>query len=473
MKSMRFLGILIVLAIVMAVVATPNATPTKAQDGSTFRPTFELVGPAEEGELAGIDPTGATVVYWHQHSGGREERLNEMVANFNENNPWGITVEASNQGSYGDIYSKVIAGLSSGELPTLVVAYQNQSAAYKLGDAVVDMNMFVNDATWGLNEEEVADFIPAFFNQDIAEDGTRIGFPPNRSLEALYYNKSALAELGYDAPPTSWEEFQEMSCAFTENGWSGYEGDDTIGYSIRTDASNIAAMTFALGGEVFDTEAGEYAYNNEATIEALTFMQNLLNEGCANLVAENFADQNDFAAGKNLFYVGSTSGLPFVLTGIQEGSENPFDWGVAYLPYAEAPVINVYGASVTILQSETITPEQQLAAWLFVRWFSESEQQQAWAEASQYFPVRLSATDTLSNVFAQIPQYQEAWNLLLNAEAKFEPSLASYDVVRREVQAAFEKILVEGADVESTLEALDVTANEIKAEFTIEAPEEE
>jgi multiple sugar transport system substrate-binding protein/sn-glycerol 3-phosphate transport system substrate-binding protein len=469
---MRFLGILLVLAIVVAVVATPNASPTKAQDGSTFRATFDLVGPAEDGELAGIDPSGATVTYWHQHSGGREERLNEMIAGFNENNPWGITVEASNQGGYGDIYSKVIAGLSSGELPTMVVAYQNQSAAYKLGDAVADMNVFTNDATWGLNEEEAADFIPAFFNQDIAEDGTRIGFPPNRSLEALYYNKTALAELGYDAAPTTWEEFYEMSCAFTESGWSGYEGGDQIGYSIRTDASNVAAMTFALGGEVFDAETGAYTFNNEETAASLTFMQGLLNDGCANLIAEAFADQNDFAAGKNLFYVGSTSGLPFVLSAIQEGSENPFDWGVAYLPYAEAPVVNVYGASVTILQSDTITVEQQLAAWLFIRWFSETEQQQAWAEASQYFPVRLSATDSLANVFAQIPQYEEAWDLLLNGEAKFEPSLASYDVVRREVQAAFESILVEGADVESTLEALDVTANQIKAEFTIEAPAE-
>lgn len=458
---MRKLGLLLTLVIVLGIAISGIS----AQDGAEFRNTFDLEGPAEEGPLAGVDPSGATVTYWHQHSGAREERLNELVAQFNEENPWGITVAASLQGSYDEIYQKVIAGLTTGELPTLVVAYQNQSAAYDLGGAVADMDTFVTDSTWGYNEAEAADFIPAFFTQDYNAEGKRLGFPPNRSLEALYYNADALEELGYDGPPTSWEEFREMACAFTESGWSGYAGDDTVGYSISTGASNIAAMTYALGGDIFDAETGEYNYNNPETIQALQFMQDLLNEGCANLIAERFGDQNDFAAGKNLFYAGSTSGLPFVLAAIQEGSEEPFEWGVAYLPYSDGPVVDIYGASVTILQSPDISIEEQLAAWLFIRWFSEPEQQGAWAEASQYFPVRISTTDNLGSIFAEIPQYEQAWSLLLEAEGAFEPSVASYDVVRDEVEAAFESVLVEGADVESTLEALDATAAEIKAEF--------
>jgi ABC-type glycerol-3-phosphate transport system substrate-binding protein len=344
------------------------------------------------------------------------------------------------------------------------VAYQNQSAAYALGGAVVDMNTFVNDATWGLNEAEQADFIPSFFEQDVLADGTRIGFPPNRSLEALYYNADALAELGYDGPPTTWEEFREAACRFTEEGWSGYEGDDTMGYSIRTDASFIAAATFALGGDIYDAETGTFAYNNPETQAALQFMQDLLNEGCANLIAERFGDQNDFAAGKNLFYVGSTSGLPFVLAAIEEGSAEPFEWGVAYLPYAEAPVVNIYGASVTILGGNS-TLEEQLATWLFVRWFSEPEQQVAWAEASQYFPVLISVSDDLGNIFTELPQYEQAWELLLNAEGYFEPSDASYELVRNAAQAAFEAILTQGNNVEATLEVLDETANQIQTEF--------
>ncbi len=449
--------------LVVALVLLSSMLPmSMAQDGD-FRPTFELEGPAEEGPLAGVDPTGVEFEWWHQHSGSREERLNELIAEFNDNNPWDITVNASNQGGYGDIYQKVVAGLTTGELPTLVVAYQNQALAYLAGGGIVDMDIFVNNGTWGLNEAEQADFITGFFNQDYAPDGTRIGFPPNRSIEVLYYNKGALEELGYSGPPTTWDEFREMACAFTEQGWSGYDGD-TIGYSIRTDASNIAAMTYGQGADIFDPETGTFMYNNPATVQTLSFMQSLLNEGCANLIAERYGDQNDFAAGKNLFYVGSSSGLPFVQSAVLD-SENPIEWTVAPLPYAERPAADVYGASVSILQGPNITVEQQLAAWLFVRWLTEPAQQGAWAEASNYFPVRISTTSELEGIFGEIPQYEDAWNLLLNADSRTEPAVAGYDVIRDEAQAAFNRILTEGADVETTLEELDARADEIQAEF--------
>ncbi|NDJ86223.1 MAG: extracellular solute-binding protein [Chloroflexi bacterium] len=464
MKS--YLTKLAVLVFALALVVALLPTPTEAQDGGDFRPTFELEGPATEGVLAGVDPTGVEFEWWHQHGGSREERLTELVTEFNENNPWGITVNASNQGGYGDIYQKVIAGLTTGELPTLVVAYQNQALAYQAGDGIFDMSVFVENPTWGLNEAEAADYIGSFFNQDFAADGTRIGFPPNRSIEVLYYNMDALEELGYDAPPSNWEEFREMSCRFTEEGWSGYDGE-TLGYMIRTDASNIAAMTYGFGEDIYTD--GEFNYNNPATVEALSFMQSLLEDGCAGLIPERFEDQNRFAAGGNLFYVGSSSGLPFIQAAVNE-SENPINWGVAYLPYTEVPAVDVYGASVSILQGENITTEQQLAAWLFVRWFTEPAQQARWAEASNYFPVRISTTDELGNVFAEIPQYEQAWNLLLNGESKTEPAVSGYDVIRDEAEAAFNTILAEGADVETTLEALDARAAEIQAEF--EAPME-
>lgn len=454
MRKLVILILVVVLAIPLAVV--------NAQGDEGFVKTFDLpVEPATEGPLAGIDPSGQTVIWWHQHSGGREEFLNGLIAEFNTNNPWGITVEGSNQGSYGDIYQKMIAGIPSGDVPNLVVAYQNQSAAYHLaGGLVDDLDTFVLDPQWGLNEAEIADFVPSFFNQDYTPDGTaRTGFPPNRSLEGFYYNLTALKELGYDGPPTSLEEFGEMACAFTERGWSGYDAGDQVGYLIRTDASNIAAGTFAQGGDIFAD--GAFVYNSPATVTYIKFMVDLYNQGCAGLVAEAYGDQNAFTAGKAAFFMGSTSGLPYVRSGIEEAFTEPFEWGVTYIPYAEVPVANVYGASVSIPKT---TPEAELAAWLFVRWFTEPEQQAGWAQASNYFPVRYSTGEYMSTIFADLPQFEEAWNLL-QGKTMVEPQLASYDVIRDEAEATFENLLVSGGDVETALTALTNTANEIHASF--------
>lgn len=453
---------LLILLVVMAMAIPMMAV--QAQDDKGFVSTFDLpTEPATEGPLAGVDPTGATVVWWHQHTGAREQFLADIIATFNAQNPWGITVEASNQGSYADIYNKMIAGIPSGDVPNLVVAYQNNAAAYyQAGGLVENLDVYVLDPQWGLNDAEIADFVPSFFYQDYTPDGAaRIGFPPNRSLEAMYFNLSALKEMGYDGPPTDWETFREMACKFTESGWSGYEGDDTVGYYIRTDASNVAAGTFSLGGDIFDKNTGQFTYNSPETVAYVQFMVDLYQAGCAALIAERYGDQNAFTAGRALFYVGSTSGLPFVRSGIEEAFAEPFEWGVTALPYADVPVSDVYGASVSIPKT---TPEQQLAAWLFVRWMTEPEQQAQWALVSQYFPVRYSAQEGLDAIFSDLPQYEQAWNLLQGV-TKVEPQVASYDAVRKEAEATFQNLLASGGDVQTALTQLTNAANEIMASF--------
>ena len=61
-----------------------------------------------------VDPTGATVIFWHQHTGARADELAKIVDEFNTTNEWKITVEASNQGGYDDIFQKMTLGLAGG-----------------------------------------------------------------------------------------------------------------------------------------------------------------------------------------------------------------------------------------------------------------------------------------------------------------------------------------------------------------------
>ncbi|MCK4514399.1 MAG: extracellular solute-binding protein, partial [Spirochaetaceae bacterium] len=81
----------------------------------------------ETGSLSGVDPNGQTITYWHQHSREREEGLAAMVERFNATNEWDITVNAEYAGGYDDIYNKMVTAIAGGQMPDLVVAYQNQS----------------------------------------------------------------------------------------------------------------------------------------------------------------------------------------------------------------------------------------------------------------------------------------------------------------------------------------------------------
>ncbi len=449
--------VLVTLLLSACAQATPPApTPTPAPE----KPAAAApAAPAEEDPWADVDPSGQTIVYWHQHSRQREEALNEIVEAFNSTNEYGITVQAEYQGSYGDIFNKMLAVLNTPDAPDLVVAYQNQAATYQLADALIDMNPLVNSPKWGLTEEEKADFFPGFFNQDIFPTfgNARLGFPPNRSMEVMYYNIEWLQELGYDGPPTTPEEFKEMACKAVEQPFSKATAEGSMGYELSIDASRFASWTFAFGGDVFDYEANQYSYNNDAAVAAMTFIQDLFKSGCATIVTERYGDQTDFGAGRLLFTVGSSSGLPYYRAAVNDGAQ--FNWSVAAIPHVTPdPVMNIYGASVSIPKT---TPERELAAWLFVKYFTSPEVQAKWAKASNYFPVRKSVAEGLSDYFEQNPAYKTAFELL--PYGKFEPPVPGYDFVRDKVEEAMAAI-ADGADVKSTLDQLTEEANAILAE---------
>lgn len=450
------LALSLVLVLAACVPAAPPAAAEPADEGM-MEATDEMM---DKGAWDGVDPAGQTISFWYQHSGGREETLQAIISDFNANNEWGITVNGEYQGGYGDIFNKMLVVIGSDDVPNLVVAYQNQAATYQLGEGLVDMRDLVNSEVWGLAEEEKTDFFPGFYNADLfpSFDNARLGFPPNRSMEVLYYNTDWLAELGYEEPPTTPEGFMEMACKAVEQPFSGRVGDaPSLGYQFALDASTIASLTFAFGGDIFDYDNVQYMYNGDATVEAMTLMQDLFAEGCAAIPAERYGDQTDFGNGTTLFNISSSSGLPYYASAVGEGAN--FTWSVAPLPRrTEDPVMNIYGASVSIGQS---TPEKELASWLFLKYYTSPDVQAQWAQASNYFPVRQSVADSMDDYFAQNPAYRTAFDLLPYGTT--EPPVPGYDFVRDRVAEVMAAI-VDGADVAASLGELTAEANEILAE---------
>lgn len=467
-KRLWFLTVLVVASLLLA--ACPSAVPAApapsgAEAAATEAPAAEAAEAAssDSGEMTmdweNVDPTGQEISFWHQHTGAREEALKVIVDEFNANNEYGIKLTAEYQGDYPEIFQKMLTILGTDEVPALVVAYQNQAATYQLVDGLVDMNSLVDSAKWGLSTEEQNDFFQGFLSSDVFPNfgGARLGLAPNRSMEMLYYNAEWLKELGFDNPPATPDEFKAAACAAAKQPFSKSKGGKAIGYEFGGGASTFASWTFGFGGDIYDYEANQYSYNSEAAKAAATFLQDLFKEGCAAPIAERFGDQTDFGNGDLLFTTGSSSGLPFYVSAVNEGAA--FEWSVAPFPHNTAePVQNLYGASVSIPKS---TPEKELAAWIFLKYYTGKDAQAKWAEASNYFPVRQSVAEGLSDYFTNNPAYKTAFDLLQYGKA--EPPVPGYDFVRDVLQ---EKIaaIVGGADVASTLDEVNTEANKILEE---------
>ncbi len=413
---------------------------------------FLLVAGLVQGQdLSTVDPRGATVTYWYQHSQARETALQTLIAQFNKDNPWGITVKGEYAGGYSDIFNKMNAAISGGATPNLVVAYQNEAAAYRQADAIVDLNPYVNDPKYGISAQDRKDFFQDFLAQDVQVrlGGQRLGWPPNRSLEVLYYNADWLKALGYSAPPKTWQEFAD-ACRRASDPTKG-----TVGYEVGTDASHIFAQVIGRGGDFVSPDGQSYLFETKATKDTLLFLQKLFQSGSARKIAERYGDQADFANGKVLFTLDSTAGLPFYAKAVQGSTKGAFSWGVAAIPHdTPEAVLNIYGASVSIVKS---TAQKQLASWLFLRWMSEAKQQAAWVKVSAYFPVRQSAVADLADFLKANPTFAQGFELLKSSRQKAEPSLPGYEQVRDAITTAVNAVL-DGADVNQTVADLQKKA---------------
>jgi multiple sugar transport system substrate-binding protein len=405
--------------------------------------------------LAGIDPSGQTITYWYQHATSRDTAMKALIAEFNSENPWGITVRGEYAGGYNDIYNKMVAAIAADQPPDLVVAYQNQAAGYQVSGALADLEPYVRDSKWGLGRD-YADYVEGFITQDVNKQfgGMRLGFPPNRSIEVLYYNITWLKALGATLPPATWAQFEAL-CQKATNPAKG-----TYGYSLDPfDASHLFAFVISMGGDIAKADGSGYQFNTPQMRYVMSLMKRLYDKGWAKKNAKQYDYQNEFGNGQSLFSISSTSGINYYDSVVKK-SKAPFDWNVGAVPQAVAtakPAIDLYGASVSV---PLTTPQKQLAAWLFIKWFSEPEQQAKWTEVSGYFPVRKSATPLIADYLAKNKVFAGAWKLLNAASLKAEPPYAGYDLVRDKMLAAYNAIL-DGKDIPATLTELDVQAAKI------------
>ena len=487
MNIRKLIPFAVAAAIVLAAcgTATPAAPQaTKAPDQpkateaskATDAPKAATVSnpPKTADEVDALELTGKNIeiTFWHRYAGSQVTKVLEIANGFNEKNPYGIKVKLEQAGAgYNDVYNKINAVIQGGgELPALSIAYQNQAALYRSEGVVIDLKPFIESKKYGLTADDLKDFFPYFLKSDENPQfpGEVLGWPTQRSMAVLYTNLDWLESLGAKEAPKTLKEFEDLACKATD------KAAEKFGYIWRGDASDFASFVFANGGKILADDASQYVFNSEAGVQALTMLQRMFKNGCAVELpkTEAFGEQNRFAAGKLLFVGASSSGLPFYASSIAK-AEKPFKWAISMAPQADAakPVVNLYGASWSVLKT---TPEKELAAWLFMKWFTEAENTSSWAVTSNYMAVRQSAVaGTLEKVkanknFAKFPEAAASYGLLYEwiKYGAVESPVAGYDPVRALIQEMVTKVAVKGeGDPKAALDEAVKKANDILAEF--------
>jgi multiple sugar transport system substrate-binding protein len=401
-----------------------SPTPLPAIPATPNEQTLSPLG-VTSSELRGVQ-----VSVWSPWIGVDGASFQAILDEFNRTNTWGITANASSYTGFGSLDDAVDAGLTSGNLPNVLVDYGYQARRWDADGVLADLTPYVDDPVWGLSNGEQADFYPAFWSEDLSASGItsssrRLGLPYYRSAYMIFYNQSWAQSLGFSKPPATPEDFRAQACAAAD--YIEKSGDKSSlgkgGWLVTTDPGAMLGWIYAFGGNITDASGAGYAFNTPEITQALLYLKGLQESGCA------FADasldpQAALANRQALFVVGSLFDLsPQLAAFLQSGSEDV--WTVIPFPSDVQPVVDSYGPSLMVAYS---TPEKQLASWLVLEWLVYPPNQARFIQQMRAYPTRQSTLGYLAAPDQAGSQWAQALEYL--AEARGEPALASWSMMR-------------------------------------------
>ena len=113
----------------------------------------------------GFDTTKeVTITFYHQMGAQLQEILNTAIADFNKIYP-NIKVEHKTYGDYNGVRDQIKTEISVGDQPNIAYCYPDHVALYNVAGAVQTLDVLINDPTYGFTAEQIADFIPAYYNE--------------------------------------------------------------------------------------------------------------------------------------------------------------------------------------------------------------------------------------------------------------------------------------------------------------------
>lgn len=395
----------------------PPAAITAPAPTATPEPQSMLAVSAE-------DLRGVMLQFWHSWSGDAGGVISALVDDFNLHNSWGILVSPVQKVSIDDLHGKVLAAKERGEVADVLVGMHTQALVWDQEIGLVDLNEYAGDPIWGFKAEEIADFYPVFWQADLVNE-KRLGIPAQRSGQLIFYNRTWAGELGFPALPRSAEDFAAQACAAAKTSPTAGAG----GWAISTDYPSVLSWLYAFGAQVYTANAGSseldaYKFAQPEVEQAFLFLRRLYDDGCAWL-PENTWSEDAFATRSALFASGSMLDIPhFRQAMLQTGNRD--QWTVlAYAGAEDVFALDVYGPSFQVVGSN---PQRELAAWLFIKWMLEPQNQARLVEATSAFPLRKSTLEHLGGYAGRSPQWAEAVKLL--EYGKMEPRLSSWATVR-------------------------------------------
>jgi len=275
MKKRTITAILMAAAMVATLLAgcgdsggkpSENSAPPESSGSSS-------AAPSDAGGSAAPEP----VIIWNYwETENHQITFSKVIDDYNASqDKYEVTVKYV---PFADFKKQLSIGASADELPDIAILDSPDHASY------VQMGIF-EDIT---GKFDVSNFYEGTINS-CTVDGKLYGVPFGVNCLALYYNEDMLKAANV-AVPTTWDELKTAAKALTTESVTGLAL-----CSVQNEEG-----TFNFAPWLWSTGATSYDINNENGIRALTFIQDLVNEGVMSKECINWTQgdvMNQFISG--------------------------------------------------------------------------------------------------------------------------------------------------------------------------------
>ena len=338
--------------------------------------------------------------------------IDQFAADFEKENP-GIKVKPIYSGSYQESITKALTAVKSNDAPTTSVLLSTDMFTLIDEEAIVPFDPLIKtpeDQAW------LKGFYPAFM-ENSQTGGKTWGIPFQRSTIVLYYNKEMFKDAGLDPnrAPATWKEMAEYAQKLTKRDASG----KVTHWGVQIPSSGFPywlfqGLTTENDVQLMNAAGTETYYDKPAVIEALQYWMDLTSkykvhpEG----IVEWGTTPKDFFERK-VAMIWTTTGN---LTNVKNNAK--FDFGVAMLPANKRRGSPTGGGNFYLFKQAK--PEQQAAAFKFIKWITSPARAAQWGIDTGYVAVSPDAwaTPVMRKYVADFPPAAVARDQLQYAVAE-------------------------------------------------------
>ncbi len=358
---------------------------------------------------------------------------------------------------FNELYTRIVTSRTAGTSPDIYHLYNLWLPEFSNGGMLAPMPEDM--AAWISAEAAGTSVAGVTYNDQLW------GVPTEVNTYLLIYNKRLLAEAGFDAPPATWAEVEEMAPLITKTDDTG--AVTQVGMAVITGWDSgvvhpFMALLFSNGGEYFSDDLSAVAFDSEQGLETLQFYQNLLDSGGIDMSVP-WSDLVNGNVGMLIMANWYRASLM-----LSENIDYENDIGVAPIPVGPSGTESSTLAYNWLWSVDAGSPHQEVA-WDFIQWMN--------TPAAEGEPSPMG--DFLVAEFGSIPSMlpdQEAFADELGdhfiapfvdstAYARQEPVIGGSQEIKTMLQTEMEAMFTGMTDPQSLIDYVAPEANVILEEF--------